>query len=638
MMSVTGTKEPRRENITRDAGHPASQNASSGRDTKLEEDEASPYAQHCRDNAKIWSKYLRETDNEDKEVTSIGNSSLDSMLTFAGLFASVLAAFLIESRKDLAEDPQERLLTELLYALRGTPAPSPVPFQPTTSALAVNTLWFTSLTLTLMSALAGVLAKGWLAQYNPVSRKERMEDAYKRQHRFNMAEIWGLSTVISLIPFGIQVSLFLFFAGLIIQIQDDDLRIRLVVLLLVAIAAILYICWTVSPLFIAEFPFPTPLSRYLRALPWLKKYDWDSSDLLRGLGLLRENVLQVLGQYEPMELQLQILTWGVTSAADEETTDEAIKALSGVKQSSRLREMLYNQEIHNFIRERLQQKFSLSNKSSLTINNTPQIESILLALLRIEKPLHLDGQRNLAISASSNPVMMPPNWEEFRPCLQPLAFSLRIHMLVNASLDDRDELWFQRVDALDRMALNPSTSYVRSILLFAALRGLLQGEKYTRRECGIVFSRLLMTLGSLEEVVGILNSPLETYPNDRGLLDGPELSERIIDLLLCEDTASRCAGARILVVLMSHGKLNSVARRAAENGYIGLFDYSDPDVQLLGIKLFSVLAQDRTMVEYIRNCAPRLVDMFQAERWDVRQAAVIVFGQLSQHGQLARLR
>jgi hypothetical protein len=421
-----------------------------------------------------------------------------------------------------------------------------------------------------MSALAGVLAKGWLAQYNPVSRKERMEDAYKRQHRFNMAEIWGLSTVISLIPFGIQVSLFLFFAGLIIQLQSDDLRIRLVVLLLVALAAILYICWTVSPLFIAEFPFPTPISRYLGAWPLLKGHDWDVSGLLRRFGLLRENVLRALGQYDPMELQLQILTWGVTNAADEDTTDEAIKALSGVKQNPRLRERLFNQDIHKLLFERLQQKFQFNNKSSLVMNNTSQLEAILLALLRIEQPNNLGDYREPISPISSAMAVLPPNWEEFRPCLQPLAFSLRIHMLMNRNSDDNDELWLQRVDSLSRMAQDPSTMYVRKTLLFAALRGLLRGNEYTRRECGIVLSRLLMTrkdavlgcsmllidilVGSLEGVVEILEAQLQTSRQIQGSLDCQELSEKLTELISCEDTPSRRAGGRIIIILLSHGK------------------------------------------------------------------------------------
>jgi hypothetical protein len=85
LRSVVEIEESQRKNGARDATEPSTQSASKGRDTKLEEDESSPYAASCRDNAKIWSRYLRETDNEDKEVTSIGNSSLDSMLTFVSI-------------------------------------------------------------------------------------------------------------------------------------------------------------------------------------------------------------------------------------------------------------------------------------------------------------------------------------------------------------------------------------------------------------------------------------------------------------------------------------------------------------------------------------------------------------------------
>jgi hypothetical protein len=74
----------------KDTNDPSAQNAPSeepekSRPKELEVEEESPYAQHCRDNAKIWSKYVKETDLEDKEITSVGNSSIDSMLTFVSL-------------------------------------------------------------------------------------------------------------------------------------------------------------------------------------------------------------------------------------------------------------------------------------------------------------------------------------------------------------------------------------------------------------------------------------------------------------------------------------------------------------------------------------------------------------------------
>ncbi|KAJ7927145.1 hypothetical protein B0H13DRAFT_1598978, partial [Mycena leptocephala] len=104
--------------------------------------------------------YLRKTEAEDKELAQLWQIGLDQLLIFAGLFGAILTAFLIESRKDLKQDP----LQEILQALRNDSATSTSqPFQPTKSSLVVNAGWFSSLGLTLISALAAVLAKGWLA-------------------------------------------------------------------------------------------------------------------------------------------------------------------------------------------------------------------------------------------------------------------------------------------------------------------------------------------------------------------------------------------------------------------------------------------------------------------------------------------
>jgi hypothetical protein len=51
-------------------------------DRKLEGDTESPYASYCRADAPIWGRYLKETEMEDKEVTDLWNSSLDSLLVF----------------------------------------------------------------------------------------------------------------------------------------------------------------------------------------------------------------------------------------------------------------------------------------------------------------------------------------------------------------------------------------------------------------------------------------------------------------------------------------------------------------------------------------------------------------------------
>ncbi|KAJ7206290.1 hypothetical protein GGX14DRAFT_367474 [Mycena pura] len=126
----------------------------------------SPYNRHYEPTAEIWKLYLKETEVEDKELAQLWQIGLDQLLIFgckfssrfsisqAGLFGAILTAFLIESRKDLRQDP----LQEILQALRNDSATSTSElFRPTKSSLVVNAAWFSSLGLTLISAFAAVL-------------------------------------------------------------------------------------------------------------------------------------------------------------------------------------------------------------------------------------------------------------------------------------------------------------------------------------------------------------------------------------------------------------------------------------------------------------------------------------------------
>ncbi|KAJ7820397.1 hypothetical protein B0H14DRAFT_2455503 [Mycena olivaceomarginata] len=157
----------------------------------------SPYSQHYEPTAEIWKLYLKETEAEDMELAQLWQIGLDQLLIFAGLFGAILTAFLIESRKDLKEDP----LLEILQALRNNSATSiSEPFRPTKSSLVVNAVWFSSLGLTLISALTAVLAKGWLAQYTPATPGVRSNDACERHLRYLRSREWRLAQCLSSTP------------------------------------------------------------------------------------------------------------------------------------------------------------------------------------------------------------------------------------------------------------------------------------------------------------------------------------------------------------------------------------------------------------------------------------------------------
>ncbi|KAF8524071.1 hypothetical protein BU17DRAFT_15400, partial [Hysterangium stoloniferum] len=168
----------------------------------------------------IWSLYLRETEKEDKELANSLQVGIDELLIFiqftvsqAGLFGGILTAFLIESRKDLQVDPLQEILQTLQNQFAATTSPS---FEVSKSSLVVNYLWFSSLGLTLFSALCAVLAREWLANYIPVSPGSRSSDACERLLRVKRAQQWRLESVVTGIPLLIQLALFLFSAGLVL--------------------------------------------------------------------------------------------------------------------------------------------------------------------------------------------------------------------------------------------------------------------------------------------------------------------------------------------------------------------------------------------------------------------------------------
>ncbi|KAJ7223067.1 hypothetical protein GGX14DRAFT_352145, partial [Mycena pura] len=220
-------------------------------------DASSPYAQHYLPTAEIWKLYLRETEAEDKELAQLWQIGLDQLLIFAGLFGAILTAFLIESRKDLKPDP----LLEILRALSDDSATSTSePFRPTRSSLAVNAAWFSSLGLTLVSALAAVLAKGWLAQYTPATPGLRSKDACERHLRYLRSLQWRLATIVAGIPLLIQIALFLFALGLVILTLNDDFGIGITLLVMTVSTTCLYFLGTILPWFSPACPFQTTMS------------------------------------------------------------------------------------------------------------------------------------------------------------------------------------------------------------------------------------------------------------------------------------------------------------------------------------------------------------------------------------------
>ncbi|KAI0635007.1 hypothetical protein C8Q77DRAFT_1216975 [Trametes polyzona] len=195
----------------------------------------------------IWPMYLEHAITEDKEMVLAWNTDLDTILIFAALFSAVLTTFIVESYQTLQADPQTAVLYAILNELQavrnGTDAPASAvqQFQAAASSIRVNIYWFSSLIISLATALIAILAKQWvnylLAGLSPVPAMR----ARHRQYRIDGMQRWNLPAVLSFLPILLHVALLLFFAGLVEFILDLNRVVATISAVLVCLTAAIYL-------------------------------------------------------------------------------------------------------------------------------------------------------------------------------------------------------------------------------------------------------------------------------------------------------------------------------------------------------------------------------------------------------------
>jgi hypothetical protein len=93
------------------------------------------------------------------------------------------------------------------------PPPSTV-YQPPSSVLRLNAVWFLSLTLALGVVLVGTVCLQWIREYERDTRRGPKEGFAVRQMRFDGLQSWKVPFIICSLPIILQLSLLLFFWGL----------------------------------------------------------------------------------------------------------------------------------------------------------------------------------------------------------------------------------------------------------------------------------------------------------------------------------------------------------------------------------------------------------------------------------------
>lgn len=145
-------------------------------------------------------------------------------------------------------------------------APSDSLFSPETVSVWVNGLWFTSLALSLTTALLAVLTKQWIHQYMAVPSGTPRDRSRIRQLRFMNLQTWHVPVIISLLPVLMHVALGVFFIGLIVLLKSLHSTICAIVGTIASIGFTAYFGTTILPLFDPDCPYKTPLTMYAHAL------------------------------------------------------------------------------------------------------------------------------------------------------------------------------------------------------------------------------------------------------------------------------------------------------------------------------------------------------------------------------------
>ncbi|KAL0566432.1 hypothetical protein V5O48_015583 [Marasmius crinis-equi] len=169
-----------------------------------------------------WDAIIKQVGKYDQETYRSRQEDLNTLLVFAGLLSAVVTAFTVESYKSLRVDPADVTVALLVQisqqlaqpALSSLPIQSQ-PFQPTSSSVRINCFWFLSLILSLATSLFALLCKQWLHENQRDTPTHTFKDSMAlRQMRRDSLEKGKVPTLVAVLPVLLELSVLIFFAGL----------------------------------------------------------------------------------------------------------------------------------------------------------------------------------------------------------------------------------------------------------------------------------------------------------------------------------------------------------------------------------------------------------------------------------------
>ncbi|KAK7030389.1 hypothetical protein VNI00_014133 [Paramarasmius palmivorus] len=203
-----------------------------------------------------WETTLKEVNRYDQDMVQGWKEDIDTLLVFAGLFSAIVTAFAIESYQWLEEDPAETTVTLLLQISQqlANSSSSQVaaiePFEADPSSVRINCFWVLSLVLSLASSLFGLLCKQWLREHQrDTLTRTQAESLALLQLRRDSLERWGIASILSTLPILLEVSLLLFFAGLLDLLWNLNHTVFAIGMVSVGLSVGMYVITTILPTF-----------------------------------------------------------------------------------------------------------------------------------------------------------------------------------------------------------------------------------------------------------------------------------------------------------------------------------------------------------------------------------------------------
>ena len=187
-----------------------------------------------------------------------------SMTRFkTGLFSATVGAFIIEFYKQLSPSSGVQTVIPLANGNYTIIASQPPP--PKASIIWVNAMWLISLVLSLTSALIATLLQQWARRYveMPHRPNDPKDRARVRSFLYFGTKFYKMRFAVQLAPTLLHLSVYLFFAGLVVVFRTINKSVAIAVEVAVGVFGVAYITLSILPCLDVRCPYRTPMSYFL---------------------------------------------------------------------------------------------------------------------------------------------------------------------------------------------------------------------------------------------------------------------------------------------------------------------------------------------------------------------------------------